>query len=128
MLYEVITILNIPINSVLLKTSIIVAVTLFYYSSNIAAQNTLLGSQAGQGATNGSNNIYIGTNAGLNWSGDNNVFIGKKIGTGTSGSNMFTLGNGNTNLLSGDFSSTQLTLNGYLTVVYSGLSMNLKIV
>ena len=66
----------------------------------------------------GNNNVSLGYQAGFNSIGSGNVFIGKKAGFNETGSNKLYISNSDTNspLIYGDFSISQLQINGDLTV------------
>ncbi len=86
-----------------------------YYISS-GQMNILIGSNAGLNITTGFANTILGTNAGLNIGGANyNVFIGYQAGYNETGSNKLIIGNSTTSeLIYGDFSTEEVTINGSL--------------
>ncbi len=82
--------------------------------------NIMIGGGAGYNATFGDSATYIGTEAGYNSTGSNNVFIGNRAGFNEIGSNKLYIANGRTKtLLSGDFSTNQVQINGAAIPVYT---------
>lgn len=67
------------------------------------------------------NNVAIGTYAGSSTTGTANVFIGNEAGRNETGSNKLYIANSNTTtpLIGGDFSTSNLTINGKLNLVAS---------
>lgn len=78
--------------------------------------NTILGYGAGSkwsGAGTGTNNTYVGSQAGSGPLNDNNVCIGYKAGSGASGSNkLFIANNEISPLIYGEFDNRKLRFNG----------------
>lgn len=87
-------------------------------SMNTGQDNTMVGFGAGT-SNNGSNNVFMGYIAGNNNVGSGNVFIGSSAGWNEHGSNLLYITNGSSPsapLISGNFSTSQASINGYLTV------------
>ncbi len=80
--------------------------------------NIGLGSHALFNNLNGSSNVAIGRAAGYNSTGSGNVFLGYYAGYSETGDNKLYIANSNTStpLIYGDFSSSELTVNGSLAV------------
>ena len=91
----------------------------------VGANNVMIGSYSGQYAT-GSGNTYLGTNAGNNTQGDNNVFIGNGAQVSGAVSNQFVINNGSvTPLITGDFFTRVLNVNGQLNVTATGSTIGI---
>jgi trimeric autotransporter adhesin len=85
------------------------------------SDNTFLGTNAGGNVISGNNNVYVGLSAGeLVYSGSNNVFIGYEAGALASGttSNKLYIENSNSNspLIYGDFANDYVNINGKLGI------------
>ena len=77
--------------------------------------NVMIGACVGYGVVGGAYNVYIGDKAGLaNTSGNDNVFIGKCAGCATTGSCCLIIGNGTCDIITGDFNSGSLQIDGSL--------------
>ena len=77
-------------------------------------QNTMLGKESGYSCETGNNNTFVGYGAGYTTTGSGNVFIGTMAGILETGSNKLYISNGDRNLITGDFSSKQVNINGTL--------------
>ncbi|NQX77538.1 tail fiber domain-containing protein, partial [Gilvibacter sp.] len=88
-------------------------------SNTDGESNTFIGARSGENSTRGSNNVFLGANAGFNnGSGSDNVFLGFSAGLNETGSNLLYIANSNTSspLIWGDFSASDLRINGQLQV------------
>ncbi|MFC2080545.1 tail fiber domain-containing protein, partial [Bacteroidota bacterium] len=86
--------------------------------------NTCIGSYSGYSTTSGSNNVHLGYSSGYsNTVGSGNVFIGYEAGYWETGSDKLYIANSDTDipLIYGDFSTSNITLNGNAGVNYSGI-------
>ncbi len=89
------------------------------FSNTVGYQNTADGMNALFANTTGYDNVALGYQAGVwNQTGTGNVFIGANAGANEMGSNKLYISNSNTAtpLIYGDFSTSQLTFNGSITV------------
>lgn len=81
--------------------------------------NTAIGRLAGRNNRWGNNNTYLGYRAGQSNTGHRNVFIGNDAGLGITGVNdQLIISNIETDtpLIAGDFSSGEVTINGFLDI------------
>jgi len=88
---------------------------------NYGANNVLIGVSAGiyNGGGGGSNNTYLGVQAGYSGVGSNNVMIGYLAGVNTAGDNKLVISNSSTAtpLIGGDFSAKTLTIAGNASII-----------
>jgi hypothetical protein len=86
--------------------------------TNEGTNNTFVGSEAGRYHTTGGTNTFIGKSAGQNnVTGSGNVFLGYGAGLSETGSNKLYISNtGSSALISGDFSTGRVIIDGRLGV------------
>jgi len=88
---------------------------------NYGANNVLIGDGAGiyNGGGGGSNNTYLGVQAGYSGAGASNVMIGYQAGINTAGNNKLVISNSSTAtpLIGGDFSAKTLTIAGNASII-----------
>jgi hypothetical protein len=88
---------------------------------NYGANNILIGDGAGiyNGGGGGSNNTYLGVQAGYSGAGSSNVMIGYNAGVNTTGDNKLVISNSSTAtpLIGGDFSAKTLTVAGSTSII-----------
>jgi uncharacterized protein (TIGR02145 family) len=81
------------------------------------SSNVYIGRRAGQNNTTGIRNVFIGQQSGTNnLEGSGNVFIGNGAGYSETGSNKLIVSSSGNSLISGDFVTHELELNGSVKI------------
>ena len=87
-------------------------------AAGTGSSNVGVGNGAGGENNSGSQNVYLGSESGMFNTGSGNIFIGNQAGKNAAGSNKLNIDNTDTTtpLISGDFSTNEVTINDSLTV------------